>query len=1312
MITTENLKALLTLLQFEEDKNVYSKHFPDGDFYLKVDFFKQELIYPSALTVHERHTCSFNSPENFVVFECVHRLLAKGYKPEHIELEPKWKLGHGASGGRADILVCNQDGAPILIIECKTAGREFDRAWKDTRNNGGQILTYADRERTVKFVCLYTSDLDKESLDYENYIITLSDIPNLIEQYAGKDIQPLFYKDVTDVKQWYQVWKETYHFDYQTQGIFEPEVQAYNIGQQKLRLKDLRYITGREMQSKFNEFAEILRKHNVSSKEGAFDKLINLFLCKIVDEYQAHYNNKDLEFHWRGQYADDYFSLIDRLQRLYKEGMETYIGEKITYIDNKAVADAFGFYHDRNATRDYVLRLFKQQKYFTNSDFGFIDVHNDKLFYQNALILLDVVKMWQSYQLNGEQQNQFLSDMFEGFLDKGFKQSEGQFFTPIPICKFILSALPIEKIVNEREKPPRVIDYACGSGHFLTEYAAQVRPLIEAQNQAIENPEQHKDLKAYYANTFGVEKEYRLSKVAKMSAFMYGQDEINVIYCDALKNIQQEIHGKIVLVEEESCDILVANPPFAVDGFLTTLSQEEREKYMLFDKHIDIQTQRNIQCFFLERAKHLLAPNGVLGVIVPSSVLSNSDTMHIATREILLQYFDFVSIVELGKNTFGKTGTNTVVLFLRRKAQRPEPAEQYWNRTLDFFDNWEKELATNGGKYNDLHLVRRYAQYIDIPFDHYQSLLFGAPSPELLQTELFRDYRTDFDSLTEIQKLKEAKQHKAKTAAEQQAELDKRLLKHLQTIEQQKLYCFMLAYSNPQKVLLVKSPTDDKEQKQFLGYEWSTAKRNEGIKYHGGDTVHDIITPMFDPRNRNNPDKISFYIQQNFLAHTQSIVVARSETEETTTEEAILPKHLNDIPEHLQPFLQLCTLTELLKFNNKSFDKSISLSSQKARTIESVSKYTLVRLGEVCNIVIGGTPSRQNSDYFKGSHLWVSVAELNGQIIADTKEKITDEGVQKSNVKLIPKGTTLLSFKLSIGKTAIAGTDLYTNEAIAGLIPKDKNALLDVFLFHLFSVKQIDLSTNNNAIGQSLNSKYLRDELKIPLPPLTVQQQIVQECEAIDQAVSKGQNAIVVAKKEIEERVREVVNNPSFEEIKIGNLTETSSGGTPLSTNKAFYTNGTIPWVNSGEVAQGEIWKAENFITELGLQNSNAKIFPKETVLLAMYGATAGKVGILKIEATTNQAICGILPNERYLPKFLFLQLQTMYDYLLSLRTGIARDNLSQNKIKEIKVKLPPLTEQQALVAAIEVLEASIAAAQKVMNEAAAQKQAVMKLYL
>ena len=128
MIHKENIKDLLVTLGFEVEKNVYSKHFPQGDFYLKADFNKNELMYPEdkGFIINERQTCNFASDENFVVFECVHRLLMKGYKPQHIELEPKWKVGHGASGGRADILVKNQQNKPLLIIECKTAGKEFD----------------------------------------------------------------------------------------------------------------------------------------------------------------------------------------------------------------------------------------------------------------------------------------------------------------------------------------------------------------------------------------------------------------------------------------------------------------------------------------------------------------------------------------------------------------------------------------------------------------------------------------------------------------------------------------------------------------------------------------------------------------------------------------------------------------------------------------------------------------------------------------------------------------------------------------------------------------------------------------------------------------------------------------------------------------------------------------------------------------------------------------------------------------------------------------------------------------------------------
>ncbi|MFY7787487.1 MAG: hypothetical protein ACOVQA_06395, partial [Thermoflexibacteraceae bacterium] len=127
MITKDNFPQLLTSLHFTEHNNIFTKHFETQDCTLQVDVAKQELLYPEdkGLVINERQTCNFSSDENFVVFECVHRLLEKGYLPQHIELEPKWKVGHGASGGRADILVKSQNDKPLLLIECKTAGQEF-----------------------------------------------------------------------------------------------------------------------------------------------------------------------------------------------------------------------------------------------------------------------------------------------------------------------------------------------------------------------------------------------------------------------------------------------------------------------------------------------------------------------------------------------------------------------------------------------------------------------------------------------------------------------------------------------------------------------------------------------------------------------------------------------------------------------------------------------------------------------------------------------------------------------------------------------------------------------------------------------------------------------------------------------------------------------------------------------------------------------------------------------------------------------------------------------------------------------------------
>jgi type I restriction-modification system DNA methylase subunit len=332
------------------------------------------------------------------------------------------------------------------------------------------------------------------------------------------------------------------------------------------------------------------------------------------------------------------------------------------------------------------------------------------------------------------------------------------------------------------------IDYACGAGHFLNELALQIKPFVLEHKET--------DIKSYYKEILGIEKEYRLSKVAKVSAFMYGQDDIKITYADAL--------AKNTAVQDGGYSILISNPPYSVKGFLQTLSPEERKTYSLI-KTVDEKSLANnnsIETFFLERAKQSLKPNGVASIILPSSILSNDSNIYTTTREILLKYFDIIAIVEFGSQTFGKTGTNTVTLFLRRKQENPAPAEHWKNRVEAWFGDNKAEAI-----YQDSHTIDSYCKHIAIDSSHYLTLLAGNPNNELLATELFLDYKKAFDNLNEIKTLKKPNSaFSKKPKSEQEAELEKRFISYLQTIEKDKLYFYVLAVENKQKIIVVKCP--------------------------------------------------------------------------------------------------------------------------------------------------------------------------------------------------------------------------------------------------------------------------------------------------------------------------------------------------------------------------------------------------------------------------------------------------------------------------------------------------------------------------
>lgn len=1265
MINENNFPNLLQYLGFNQDGKVYTKHFDTTDNFLQVNFTKQELTYPTTLKVNSEHTTNFASKENFVVFECVHRLLEKGYKPEHIELEPKFKVGHGASGGRADILVSNHQGNPLLLIECKTAGREFNDAWKDTEIDGGQLFTYAQQIPNTEYLCLYASDYDeeKQGIRVNHRIISHKDNAKILQQ----DDKLKSFKDAQNLRERYEVWKYTYQLESTESGIFEPNIQPYQIGKDKYTLDhDTRPIDATDKKGKYHLFRTILRTHNIARKENAFEVLVNLFLCKIVDEKE---NKEDLKFYWKGIANDNYFDFVDRLQELYKTGMKKFLGQEITYISNDEIESAFWTVKNkRNATKKQILKFFRNLKFFTNNAFALTDVYNEDIFRKNVKVLIKIVQMWQGLRLKTKEPNQFLGDMFEYFLDNSIKQSEGQFFTPVPVCKFIIMCLPLETMIQQTPDVLNALDYACGAGHFVNEYAAQIKPYVKQYKQT--------ELSEYYKGIYGIEKEDRLAKVAKISAFMYGQDEINILDADALDDVAIEKYGKL-----PKFNVLAANPPFAVEDFLETLEEKQREKYDLFSTVSDLGS-KNIQCFFIERAKQLLALNGVAGIIVPSSVLSNSDSTHVGSREILLKFFDIISIVELGSGTFGKTGTNTVVLFLRRKAQQPEPSEHFKNRVEDFFEGIQEGDAETA-EYQDLYLIRRYCEHIQVPYNEYIKLLsvttdkFSSIAP-LFEYEMFQDYKTEFDKSTEIVNLKKKATFKNKPENEQATELNKRLLEYLHAIEKDKLYYFILAENNPQKVLIVKSPTESKEQKQFLGYEWSGAKGQEGIKYNGGEVINAIKTPLFDPNTVQNPDKINYYIQQNYLGN-----------------------HL-PIPEHLQSFISFAPLVDLLDFTRKDFNKTFTLTTKKNVAIES--KWELVKLGELADIQSGGTPSSDIAEYWDGDIHWATLVDTKQKYLTDTQRKITNLGLKNSSAKLLPINTVIFSSRATIGDVTIAKVETATNQGYKNFIC-DENKIKHEYLYEILTYHASDIAELAGGMTFKEVSKNIISGYKIPLPPLPVQAEIVAECEVIDNEVERAKVEIANAKEAIENAV---LNN-HFPMEKLAQVAYKVSDAIDPQGQMGI---ATFIGLENIESNTGRL--VGNVATDYADIKSTKTCFREGDVLYGKLRPNLNKVYLAKEDGICSTDILVFRFKNKGLAgfyKYYFLS-RNFNDEVLKGVSGQQLPRTSWGNMQAIQIPVPPVSELQEIATEIETLEQQIATAQELIDTAAARKQAVMRKYL
>ena len=1052
------MEKLIKILGFkpkDNELNIYTKQYANhGNYSIEIDFNTEHINYGDLINFDHSSTQNFSMPENCVVLECVNRLLEKGYPPECIVLEKTWPSGHGTSG-RLDILVNKPNGEPFILIECKTYGKEYNKELKNIRKNGGQLFTYFQLcGCKADFLMLYASQVKNDE------IIFCNDIIKIEEEYRHGDIADIYEK-------WNKLTKDN--------GIFNEDVNVYNFKSKAITLKDLKPITQEDSSFIFNRFLEILRHNVVSDKGNAFNKIFTLFLCKVYDETNTK-QNEELKFQWLEGEDDVTFQL--RLTKLYSQGMRRFLDRTVSDFDEDDFQKRFSTtIKPGTAEYKYIVDEVNKVRLQKNNEFAIKEVYDKLSFKENAKVVREVVELLQNYRIRYNKRQQYLSDFFELLLTTGLKQESGQFFTPVPIAQFIIKSLPIDKIVTEQlEKEngkflPFMIDYASGSGHFITEYMHEIQAIIDNIDENEYSDDKKQNLLSWKTSHFnwatdyvyGIEKDYRLVKVGKVGCYLHGDGLANVILSDGLASFHCNQYKGILRKEKEDntkdnqqFDILLSNPPYSVSAFRQTTRDYYTEKdFDLYSALTDNSSE--IECLFVERAKQLLKEGGYAGIILPSSILSNTG-IYTKTREVILKFFDIVGITELGSNTFMATGTNTVVLFLRRRDNYYADNTKY---CVDEFFKKYVDVTINGIEYPVTKYVTDVWQNISL--DGYITLLKRQPNDAIKNHDIYQDYAKNINAKDE-----------------------EKLLDIIIETEKEKIWYYLLAYK--QDLVIVKSGEKDNE-KRFLGYEFSNRRGNEGIHaIQKGKSVTEC-TKLFDEHSFINPTKASTYIYNSFL------------------------KNLNlEIPEELKDHIFYSSLKDILTFDRWKFDKTISTAIKKKVNFNSIWSYlNLVPLGDLTNIEKGKSITKAKTTAGnipviaggKGIAYYHNQANRNGNVIT-----ISASGAYSGYVSYYNK--------------PIFASDCNT------VISKDEEIISTYFIYILLSYIQ-DSVLYKLQRGQAQPHVYAEDlkKIQIPLPPKEIQQQIVDEISEIEKQVSLAKERISKLENTIEQYFETSYNNSS-----------------------------------------------------------------------------------------------------------------------------------------------------------------------------------------
>ncbi|QED23037.1 restriction endonuclease subunit S [Candidatus Deianiraea vastatrix] len=1200
-------------------KDCYSKII--NGYELSVDLETSKINYGKDITIHRTTTSNLSQDENLVVLDCVCRLLKKGYSPKDIELEKSWNLGHKGKGF-LDILVKDKQGNSLFMIECKTWGPEFNKEKNKMFKDGGQLLSYFRQDKKPKALCLYASRVGESAIEFVSDIINTKGL-------NGENEEEIFIS-----------WDRTF----QTIGIFENDVKCYDFQDLFLTYRDLKDLDKEHGKRIFNKFAEILRRHNISNKPKAFDIIFNFFICKIYDENINCNEGDELQFQYKRNEKNE--ELIDKLKKLYSGGLEVYIDILIPYIQKQALEEG-------KLSPDLVNQIL----YYSESGaFSFKKVYNKETFEDNIEIVKEVVTLLEKYKFRYDKKQQFLGDFFELLLNTGFKQESGQFFTPIPIARFICKSLPIkqitDRIIADRENTflPYIIDYSSGAGHFITEIMDEIDIHVKsnilegdiknamAKKAFIKNRDDLSWAKDY---VYAIEKDERLVTISKVSSFLHGDGDANVIYGDGLAPFCSKRYKEKLLsdkVDNNNFDILIANPPYSVSGFTRDLLKEYEklslnpENYFELYQYLTPQSSE-IECLFIERTKQLLKEGGVAGVILPISILTNGG-IYEKTREIIFKNFTFKAIVSLGSNAFMATGTKTIIAFLQKR--NPSDYQGIEKEVDKFLEGGFVDVAVGGIK-------------------------------DAFSTYASRVYEMDFETYKQILNA----QNTSHELSKEYKDLDQ---KHIRELEKQKLIYFILTYS--QKIVLGDSGEKDIE-KEFYGFEFSNRRGHEGIHIYKDEEGY-LQSKLYNENDLCDAEKLNTYILKSF---TNDAKLESKITEIQASEDHPLKDHIHYL-----------RLSNLMTFDLKRFDKSVNLNKRNNLKIET--KFRLIKLGDVSQgIISGSTPSKQVREYWDSKDVnWCTVDDFTSFYIHDTKQHVSTKGLAK--LTIIPINSVLLSCTATIGKVAINKIELTTNQQINGIVC-NANIKPEYLAYFLESNARLLSAITDNVGVKHINLQMLRD-FKIPFPPLDIQQKIVAEIAEIEKKEEKVREKI--------EKNQEKINGlfgsaKNIKDITISEIAKNLTAG------------GDVP---KGNFSKNKTEKYQIPIYANGYQNKGlygyTDIIKINEACVTI--AARGTIGYTEVRTEPFYPIVRLIclvPKEEIANVFYIKYLLSRTQFINS---GTTTPQLTVPQISGIKLSLPPLAEQQKIIAQIEPLEVEIEEAKTFLANVKEQKQAVLDKYL